>query len=102
MDNVTIYTFLIPILSADSKLKSENIWCAKDRKKAYKDWMLNSSAPERKECKNPIDENAALAKNIKVQSTPTIYFPNGERSVGWVESKALEERLDKGQVVSKK
>ena len=30
VDNVTVYMFLYPILSADSNDKSKNIWCAKD------------------------------------------------------------------------
>ena len=30
LDNVTIYNYLIPILSADSALKSKQIWCAAD------------------------------------------------------------------------
>jgi len=33
LDNVTIYNYLIPILSADSALKSKQIWCAADQQK---------------------------------------------------------------------
>ncbi|MGB5208566.1 MAG: DsbC family protein, partial [Azonexus sp.] len=35
LDNVTIYTFLLPILSEDSLKKSKQIWCAADRSKAW-------------------------------------------------------------------
>jgi len=40
LDNVTIYTFLLPILSEDSVHKSKQIWCSADRAKAWNDWML--------------------------------------------------------------
>ncbi|MBU4325183.1 MAG: DsbC family protein, partial [Gammaproteobacteria bacterium] len=35
IDNVTVHVFLYPILSADSGEKSRNIWCAKDKGKAF-------------------------------------------------------------------
>ena len=37
VDNITISMFLYPILSADSAEKSKNIWCAKDKTKAWAD-----------------------------------------------------------------
>ena len=33
VDNVTVYTFLYPVLSPDSTAKSKAIWCATDRAK---------------------------------------------------------------------
>jgi thiol:disulfide interchange protein DsbC len=47
VDNVTVYMFLYPILSADSTDKSRNIWCAKDKAKAWMDWMVRDQAPPR-------------------------------------------------------
>ena len=41
--DVTVYTFLYPILGADSAEKSKQIWCAKDNTKAWRDWMLNGT-----------------------------------------------------------
>jgi thiol:disulfide interchange protein DsbC len=35
--NVTVYTFLYPILGGDSPEKSRNIWCAKDATKVWRD-----------------------------------------------------------------
>ena len=43
--NVTVYTFLYPILGGDSPEKSKQIWCAKDNTKAWRDWMLEGAAP---------------------------------------------------------
>ena len=42
--NVTVYTFLYPILGADSAEKSKAIWCAKDNTKAWRDWMIKGDA----------------------------------------------------------
>ncbi len=45
LKNVTIYTFLYPILSQDSFDKSKAVWCAKDRARAWDDLMVNGKAP---------------------------------------------------------
>ncbi|MDP3310297.1 MAG: DsbC family protein, partial [Polaromonas sp.] len=44
VNDVTVYMFLYPILGADSVDKSRNIWCAKDRGKAWHDLMLRDQA----------------------------------------------------------
>ncbi|MCE1172862.1 MAG: DsbC family protein, partial [Azovibrio sp.] len=49
LDNVTIYTFLYPILSEDSIKKSRQIWCAADKAKAWNDWMVDGKAPTGKD-----------------------------------------------------
>ena len=41
--NVTVYTFLYPILGGDSPEKSKAIWCAKDNTKAWRDWMIKGT-----------------------------------------------------------
>ena len=45
--DVTVYTFLIPILGGDSPQKATDIWCAKDNTRAWRDWMLDAKAPPR-------------------------------------------------------
>ena len=40
VDNVTIHLFLYPVLGPDSTVKSQNHWCAKDKGKAWLDWMV--------------------------------------------------------------
>jgi len=44
-DDITIYTFLYPILRAESPDKARTIWCSPDRAKAYYDFMLNGREP---------------------------------------------------------
>ena len=94
LDNVTIYNYLIPILSADSSLKSKQIWCASDQQKVWNDWMLNNQRPTGKsDCANPIDKNMALAKNYGINGTPTIFFTDGSRFPGAVQLADIEKKL---------
>ena len=94
LDNVTIYNYLIPILSADSSLKSKQIWCASDQQKVWNDWMLNNQSPTGKsDCANPIDKNMALAKSYGINGTPTIFFTDGSRFPGAVQLVDIEKKL---------
>ena len=45
LTDVTIYTYLIPILSPDSATKQAGIWCSSNKNKAYDDWMLRGVTP---------------------------------------------------------
>ncbi|NCV87459.1 MAG: DsbC family protein, partial [Oxalobacteraceae bacterium] len=93
-DNVTIYNYLIPILSADSALKSKQIWCASDPQKAWNDWMLSNITPSGKsDCTNPIDKNMAIAKTYGINGTPTIFFTDGSRFPGAVQLSDIEKKL---------
>jgi thiol:disulfide interchange protein DsbC len=94
LDNVTIYNYLIPILSADSALKSKQIWCAADQQKAWNDWMLANITPSGKsDCANPIDKNMAIAKTYGINGTPTIFFTDGSRFPGAVQLSDIEKKL---------
>ena len=94
LDNVTIYNYLIPILSADSALKSKQIWCAADQQKAWNDWMLSNITPSGKsDCTNPIDKNMAIAKTYGINGTPTIFFTDGSRFPGAVQLSDIEKKL---------
>jgi len=92
LKNVTIYTFLYPILSQDSFEKSKAIWCAKDRAKAWDDWMLNGKAPASAaaDCKNPLQQNMELGRKLEVTGTPTIVFADGRRMPGAVPLDKIE------------
>ena len=94
LDNVTIYTYLIPILSADSAQKSKQIWCSSDPNKAYLDWMINGIAPSGKgECSTPLDKNMAFAKTYGITGTPTIFFTDGSRFPGAVQITDIEKKF---------
>lgn len=94
LDNVTIYTYLIPILSADSAQKSKQIWCAADPYKSYIDWMVNGVSPSGKtDCSTPLDKNLAFAKTYGITGTPTLFFADGSRFPGAVQIADIEKKL---------
>lgn len=95
MKNVTVYTFLIPILGGDSPQKSADIWCAKDRTNTWRDWMLDAKAPPRNmaACETPMTRNLALSRKYKINATPAIIFEDGSRNPGTMSASDLEKRL---------
>lgn len=94
LDNVTIYTYLIPILSPDSTLKSKQIWCSSDPYKTYIDWMVNGLTPSGKsDCATPLDKNLAFAKSYGITGTPTLFFTDGSRFPGAVQITDIEKKF---------
>jgi thiol:disulfide interchange protein DsbC len=82
-DDITIYTFLYPILRPESPEKSRTIWCAPDRVKAYYDFMLNGRDPApTANCSAPVEKWLALGRKIGVRATPTSFTVNGQRIMG--------------------
>ncbi len=96
--DVTVYTFLIPILSEDSKTMSERIWCAKDRTQAYRDWMITGTQPPRLlgMCGNsPIARNLQMSQKLRVQGTPAMFFEDGSRLASAAPVAEIERRLQR-------
>ncbi|TAL88917.1 MAG: DsbC family protein [Candidimonas sp.] len=94
IDNVTVYTFLLPILTPDSVTKARDIWCAKDQAGAWTDWMVNGKAPAEAKCNTPTKQILALGKKLMIQGTPAIFFADGTRVNGTLPLEALREKLD--------
>lgn len=95
LDDVTIYTFLYPILSPDSQEKSKAIWCSKNRALAWDEFMLQgkSPAPAAADCKNPIEQNVTLGREFGINGTPTIIFADGTRGAGAMSVDMIEQRM---------
>jgi len=94
--DVTIYTFLYPIeqLHPDAANKSKLIWCAKDRVKAWEDWILRDQlASTAGSCDVPLEKVGELARKIGVTSTPTLIFADGKRMLGAQPYKEIERML---------
>lgn len=95
--DLTVYTFLFPLEELHPKAaeKSRAIWCAKDRVRAWEDWMLNGQLPkEAGTCDTPVDELAELGRKLDVSSTPTLIFEDGRRMNGAYPAEEIEAALN--------
>lgn len=94
VDNVTIYTFLLPLISQDSVEKSVAVWCADDRAKAWEDLMSSGVAPgSDRSCAHPLSRVSAIARRYQVQATPAIFLGNGVQIGGMRSAADIEKAL---------
>jgi thiol:disulfide interchange protein DsbC len=97
VDDVTIYTFLLPIASLhpQAPAKSKDIWCAQDRAKVWYDFMLKDVAiPDVKDCETPIAEIAQIGEKHRIRGTPTLVFADGRIVPGAVSASEVEKFLN--------
>ena len=98
VNDVTIYTFLLPLpdLHPGALRKAQLIWCAKDRAKAWNDMLLSQQEPKgsNTECATPIKEIAELAAKNWINGTPGIVFSNGKLMFGNQPHEMLAKMLD--------
>jgi thiol:disulfide interchange protein DsbC len=97
LKDVTIYTFLIPILGQDSVARSRALWCSKNNAQAWRTWMLQGVMPPRPmgSCDlAAIQRNLDLAERYRLNYTPAIIFDDGSRFRGNAELAQLAKRLD--------
>jgi thiol:disulfide interchange protein DsbC len=96
LKDVSIYTFLYPILGPDSTVKSKDIWCAKDPAKAWRAWMVDGQAPAKAAANcdtTALDANTELGRKFKVQGTPAVVFEDGSRAPGAIPAAQIESRM---------
>jgi len=93
IDNVIIYTFPFPILSADSTQKVKDIWCSSDRAAAWDNWMTKGVKASEGKCSVPIDQMLALGQKLMIRGTPGIIFADGGRVGGAISAEEFEKRL---------
>lgn len=100
MKDVTIYTFLYPVIRPSSKAESKKIWCAKDRASAWHSVMVEGKpAPEADpQCDaSALERNIALGSRLGVTGTPTVFAPTGQRAPGAVSLEYLEKMLSENK-----
>ncbi|HTS54408.1 MAG TPA: DsbC family protein [Burkholderiales bacterium] len=98
VDNVTVYVFLYPVLTADSVVKARSIWCSTDRAIAWREWMLEGKAPTAAgTCTTPIAGVLEFAKRLRVSGTPTIFFADGRRVSGAISADEIERYLTEAE-----
>lgn len=95
IDNITVYSFLYPILSDDSVQKARSLWCSKNRTEAWQNWMVAGKKPSAAPTcdTSALDKNLALGRQLGVNGTPTIFLSDGRRLPGAVPAKDLESAL---------
>ena len=94
VSDVTVYMFLYPILSPDSIEKSKNIWCTKDKAKAWQDMMVRDQPAPKATCDTTaIERNLAFGKKHKITGTPTVFFVDGSRVPGAIGAPQVEKLL---------
>ena len=95
--DVTVYTFLYPILGGDSPDKSRNIWCSKDNSTVWRDWMINGTPAPRNmggKCDlTALERNVALGKKYRINGTPSLVFEDGKRVPGAMAPDQVEKQL---------
>ncbi|HEY2559607.1 MAG TPA: DsbC family protein [Caldimonas sp.] len=93
--DVTVYTFLYPILGGDSPEKSKQIWCSKDNIKTWRDWMIKGTPI----AESPACDTSALARNLalgrkhRITGTPGLVYEDGRMQPGAVGAEAIERQL---------
>ena len=105
LKNVTIYTFLIPILGDDSIVKARQIWCSKNNAQVWRTWMLQGVMPQRPmgSCDvEALNRNLDLAGRYHLNYTPAIIFDDGSRFAGNADLEHLTKRLDEVAAAAKK
>lgn len=96
LKDVTIYTFLLPILGPDSNTKSRDIWCAKDSAKTWRSWMIDGVTPPKTmgTCDTAaLQRNLEMGRKYKINGTPAVVFEDGTRSPGALPADRLEQRM---------
>ena len=97
IDDITVYVFMYPVIRPENTDHSRAVWCSPDRAKAWLELAAQSSpkVPAAKPgCANPIEKVLEAGRKLGVNSTPTLFLPNGERLTGGLQAEDLKELLD--------
>jgi thiol:disulfide interchange protein DsbC len=100
LTNVTIYTFLMPLVSLHpaAHRKAVSVWCAKDRIAAWQAAMWRGEAVPQMECPHPVDRNVALGERLGINGTPTLVAADGRMLPGAASKEQIEAWLQRSAV----
>jgi thiol:disulfide interchange protein DsbC len=73
--------------------KAVSVWCASDRALALTEAKAGKEL-DKKECRNPIEEEYALGNKIGVNGTPAVITADGSQVGGYLPPEQLLQRLD--------
>ena len=101
-DDITVYTFLLPLLGPGSLDKARALWCSADRDAAWRAWTQAGTLPTVPAgCDTrALDRNLALGRRLAIRGTPALVFPDDTRLTGAPGALALERLLAQHQASS--
>jgi thiol:disulfide interchange protein DsbC len=84
MDDVTVYTFVLPILGVESRRIADGVLCSADPAAAWSAWMLRGQRPVAagQACKASTEGVEQLARGLGINSTPTLVALDGRKNAG--------------------
>ncbi len=94
--DVTVYTFLVPILGEDSHGRARAIWCSRNNGKVWRNWMLRGHEPPAAApgCDSSVlERNLALGSKHGLAGTPMLVFEDNERVPGIMSAADIEKKL---------
>ncbi|MEI7784823.1 MAG: DsbC family protein [Betaproteobacteria bacterium] len=100
VSDITIYLFLMPILGPDSTEQARNVWCSKDKARAWSDLMTadKSVPPSSPGCDTgALTRNVEFGRKMRITGTPTLVFASGNRVPGAISSAQVEKLLGEAQ-----
>lgn len=103
LTDVTIYTFIYPILNpSSSKPKAAAVWCATDPVSAWTNLLATGQTPvnQRPGCQPPTERNVALGERLGITGTPTLISGDGRKSPGAASADRISQWLDAARTAS--
>lgn len=94
LDDVTLHTFPMAFLAADSATKANRALCAPDPVRAWNELMMNGRTPPNDgKCETSLAKVADVARKLGITGTPVVFFANGKRLQGYAPPEAVERML---------
>lgn len=95
LDDVTVHTWMLPILGDASQAAADAVWCAPDRQRAWQRWMHdNVPPPDPVACRYDAAAVLDLAQQQGIRGTPTLVFADGSRVAGALPAEQINARLN--------
>lgn len=94
LDDLTIYTYPLAILAADSESKARKALCAPDPARAWNELLLNNRVPDNAgTCDTALKQVHELAQKLGITGTPVVFFSNGRRLTGYTPPESFGKLL---------
>lgn len=101
LEDVTVYVFPYPIASLHPSATrvAQSIWCAPNKAKAWRDYLLRKVSPPQISAGcdiSAIPRNVALADQLSINATPTLIAGDGRMASGASKAEQILAWLDRG------